>query len=60
MTRNFPSMVANSVMEKTSYGLGCPTTDRETAEINPFPMYKRNKTSNTKGSQNIPYFGWLM
>ena len=44
-----------NVTENTSYGLGCTTTDRETAEINPFPICKRNKTSNTKGSQHIPY-----
>ena len=50
---------ASSVTEKTSYGLGCTTTDRETAEINPFPICKRNTTSNTKGSRNIPYSGWL-
>ena len=48
-----------NVMEKTSYGLGCTTIDRETAEINPFPICKRNTTSNTKGSQNIPYSRWL-
>ena len=28
-------MVANSVMKKTSYGLGCTTIDRVTTEINP-------------------------
>ena len=39
-----------SVMEKNSYGLGYATTDRETAEINPFPICKRNKASNTKVS----------
>ena len=32
-TKNLPSMVANSVTEKTSYGLGCTTTNREDAEI---------------------------
>ena len=47
--------VANSVMEKNSYGLGCTTIDRVTVEINPFPICKRNTTSNTKGSRNIPY-----
>ena len=36
------------------------TTDRVTAKINPFPICKRDETSNTKGSQNIPYSGWLM
>ena len=35
---------------ETSYGLGCTTTDRETPEINPFSICKRNKTSNTKES----------
>ena len=59
-TRNVPNMVANFVTEKTSYGLGCTTTDRETVEINPFPIFKRNKTSNTKGSRNVPYSRWLM
>ena len=49
-TRNIPNGVANSVTEKTSYGLGCTTTDIVTAEIIPFPICKRNKTSNTKGS----------
>ena len=49
-----------TVMEKTYYRLGCATTDRVTVEINPFPIYKRNKTSNTKVSQNIPYSRWLM
>ena len=39
-TRNVPSRVAKSVMKKTSYGLGCTTTDRETTEINPFPICK--------------------
>ena len=39
-----------TVTEKTSYGLGCTTIDRVTAEINLFPICKRNKTSNTKGS----------
>ena len=48
-----------SVTEKTSYGLGCTTIDIETAEIIPFPICKRNTTSNTKGSQNIPYSGRL-
>ena len=33
---------------------------QQTVEINPFPICKRNKTSNTKGSRNIPYSGWLM
>ena len=37
-----------SVMEKTSYGLGCTTIDKETTEINPFPICKINTTSNTK------------
>ena len=59
-TRNLPSIVVNSITEKTSYGLGCTTTDRETKKINPFPICKRNTTSNTKGSRNIPYSGWLM
>ena len=36
------------VTEKTSYGLGCTTIDRVTAEINPFPICKRSKASNTK------------
>ena len=49
-TRNLPSMVPNSITEKISYGLGCTTTDRETVEINPFPICKRNTTYNTKGS----------
>ena len=48
------------ITEKTSYGLGRTKTYRETIEINPFPIFKRNKTSNTKGSRNIPYSGWLM
>ena len=48
------------VMEKNSYGLGCTTTDRVIAEINPFPIWKTNKKSNTKGSRNIPYSGRLM
>ena len=47
------------VTEKNSYGLGCTIIDRETAEINPFPICKRNKTSNTKGSRIIPYSGCL-
>ena len=42
---------------ETSYGLWCTTIDRETAKINPFPICKRNKTTNTKGSQIIPYSG---
>ena len=42
-TRNVPSGVANSVTEKTSYGLGCTTTDRETIEINPFPYARETK-----------------
>ena len=42
-TRNLPSMVANFVTEKTSYGLGCTTTDRETVEINPFPYARETK-----------------
>ena len=53
--RKFPSMVANSVTKKTSYGLGYTTIDKETIEINTFPTCKRNITSNTKGSRNIPY-----
>ena len=44
---------------KTSYVLGCTTTDSQTQEINPFPICKRNKKSNTKGSRIIPYSGWL-
>ena len=43
------------VMDKTSNGLWCTTTDKETAELNPFPICKRNKKYNTKGSQIIPY-----
>ena len=35
--KNVPSMVANSVMEKTSYDLGCTKTDRETKESIPSP-----------------------
>ena len=59
-TRNVLDRVTNFVTEKTSYGLGCTTTDRVTTEINPFPICKRNKICNTKGSRNIPYSGWLM
>ena len=58
-TGNLPSRIANSITKKNSYGLGCTTIDRETAEINPFPICKRNKTSNTKGYRNIPYSRWL-
>ena len=43
-------LARNFVTEKTSYGFGCTTTDKETAEINPFPICNRNTTSNTKGS----------
>ena len=59
-TRNIPSMVANYVTDKTSYGLGCTTTDRETEKINPFSICKRNTKYNTKGSLNIPYSRLLM
>ena len=58
-TKNVPSMDANSVMEKTSYGLGYH--NRQINHRNKsFPICKRNKISNTKGSRNIPYSGWLM
>ena len=46
-------------MEKTSYGLGRTTIDRETAEINPFPTCKRSNKSNTKGSRDTAYSKWL-
>ena len=39
--------VANSITEKIFYVLGCTTTNRQTEEINPFPICKRNKTCNT-------------
>ena len=45
-----PQRKDSIVMEKNSYGLGCTTIDIETPEINPFPIWKRNTTSNTKGS----------
>ena len=51
---------ATTVTEKTSYGLGCTTTDRETAKINPFPICKRSNKSDTKRSRDTPYSGRLM
>ena len=58
-TNNFPSMVTNSITEKTSYGLGYHNrqSNRKNQSL---PICKRNKTSNTKVSRNIPYFVWLM
>ena len=44
------NLITDSVTEKTSYGLGCTTKDRVTAEINPFPICNRNNKYNTKGS----------
>ena len=44
---------------ETSYGFGCTIIDSYTWETNPFPICKKNQTSNTKGPQIIPYSGRL-
>ena len=36
------------------------TIDSLTPEINHFPICKRNQTTNTKGSQFVPYSGRLV
>ena len=57
-TRNVPSGVANSITKKNSYGLGYH--NRQSNRRNQsLPICKRNKTFNTKGSRNIPYYGCL-
>ena len=47
------------ITEKNSYGLGYHNR-KSNCKNQSFPICKRNQTSNTKGSQNIPYSGWLM
>ena len=56
---SIPLIIIPCVTEKTSYGLGCTTIDRETIEINRFSIYKINTASNMKGAWNISYSGRL-
>ena len=42
-TKNVPSMVANSIIEKNSSMAWGTTIDRVTAEINPFPYTREIK-----------------
>ena len=56
--KELPSGVANSVMERNSYGLGYHNRKLESRNQS-FPICNRNQISNTKGSDVIPYFGRL-
>ena len=38
---------------KTSYGLGCTTTDRQTVEINPFPYARETKHLTLKDLETL-------
>ena len=57
-TRDIPSGAANSVTERNSYGLGHHNRQIDSRNQS-FQICNRNKTSNTKGSDLVPYSGWL-
>ena len=57
-TRDIPSGVANSVTERNSYGLGYHNRQLDSRNQSS-PISNRNKQSNTKGSNLVPYSGRL-
>ena len=57
-TKDFPGRVANSVMERNSYGLGYHNRQLDSRNQSS-PICNRNKQSNTKGSNLVPYYGRL-
>ena len=56
--RNIPSGVAISITERNSYGLGYHNRQLDSRNQS-FPIFNRNKMSNTKRSNLVPYSGWL-
>ena len=53
-TRDIPSGVANSVTKRNSYGLGYHNRQLDSKNQSS-PICNRNKQSNTKGSNLVPY-----
>ena len=57
--QELPSGVANSIMERNSYGLGYHNRQINSRNQS-FPICKRNQTTNTEGSRFIPFSGRLV
>ena len=55
ITRNLPSMVANSVTERNVLWIRVYHNKQLDLKNQSFPICKRNQTYNTKGCQIIPY-----
>ena len=59
ITRNVPSGVANSIMERNFLWLGVYHNIQLDTRNQSFPICKRNQTSNTEGYRIVPCFRQL-